>query len=98
MVAITTHHRIDIALPPVFEVKMVVVGILLLLPHVERFVDDHHSQAVADVQEYRRGWVVAAPNRVVAIRFEQLDTPLFSAINCRRAKRAVVMVDACPSE
>ena len=41
---------------------------------------------------------MAAPNRVVAICFEQLDAALLSAVDCRRAKWAVVMVDACSFE
>ena len=41
--AVTKHHRVDVALPPLVYQQMVVVGVFLLTPAVERFVDNQQS-------------------------------------------------------
>ena len=94
MVAVAQDHGVQIALPPVLEEPVVVVGVLALLPAVEGFVHDQHAQPVAGVEEGRRGRIVAGADGIEAAGLQQLDAALLGAVNGRRAQRPVVVVHA----
>ena len=94
MISIAEHHRVDIALPPLFEIPVIVFRILGSFPHVERLIDHQHTEPVASVQKGRRRRIVAATNRVKTIRLHQFDAAFFGAINSNRTQDSVVMVQA----
>src|SRR6266849_203025 len=94
MISITEHHRVDISLPPLFEIQVIVFRILGRFPPVERLIDHQHAEPVAGVQERGRRRIVAATNRVKTIRLHQFDPTLFGPINSNRTQRSIVMVQA----
>ena len=94
MISIAEHHRVDIALPPLFEIPVIVFRILGSFPHVERLIDYHHAETVARGQERGRRRIVAATDGVKTIRLHQFDPALFGPINRNRTQHSVVMVQA----
>ncbi len=96
MIAVAQHHRAEVALPPVGEVRVIVlrVGGLLALPLIEGLVHHQHAQAVARVEKRGRGRVVAGADGVEAVRLHQLDAALLGAIDRGGAEQAVVVVQA----
>ena len=76
VVAVTQDHGLDVALPPVVEPDVIVVGVLALGPAIESFVHDQNALAIARIEERRRDGVVAGADRIVAVGLEQLDAAL----------------------
>ena len=94
MISVAEHHRVDIALPPLFEIQVIVFQILGSFPHVERLIDHQHPEPIAGVQERGRRRIVATTDRVKTIRLHQFDPPLFGPINRNRTQHSIVMVQA----
>ena len=51
MVAIATHHLLDVVLVPLVEERVVVVFVLCLAPSVKSLVDDEQAQRVAGIKK-----------------------------------------------
>lgn len=98
VIAIAQDHRVQIALPPIIEVFAVVLRILAFFPAVKGLVQHQHAQPVAGIQKNGGGGIVAGADRVVAIRFHELNSAFFGAVNRRRAERAVVMMYAAAAQ
>ena len=99
MVAVADDHAGEVALPPVFEVEVVVVRVLVAgLPAVEGLVDHEHALAVASVEKRGRRRIMAGANGVVAVGLEDLDAALFGARDAGGAERAVVMMHAAAAQ
>ena len=82
MIAVAQDHAFEIALPPVLEIEVVVLGIFVAcLPAVERFVNDEHAEAIAGIEEISRGRVVAGADGVVAVCFQDFHSALFGTGN-----------------
>ena len=95
MIAVAQDHALQIALPPLLEVEVVVLRILVArLPAVEGLVDDEHPEAVAGIEEITRRRIVAGADRVEAAGLQHLDAALFGAGNACRSERAVVVMHA----
>src|ERR1035438_8824904 len=94
MIAIAQNHAFEVTLPPVLEIKVIVLRILRVLPAVECLVQDHHAQPVARVQEIAGRRIVAGANRVIATRLEVLHTAFFGARNTRRTQWSIIMMHA----
>src|SRR5512133_665916 len=77
MIAVTVHHRVQIALPPVIEGDMIITNIFSVAPTIERLINHQHAQPVASLQESRRGWVVRAADGIESTGFEDFDFALF---------------------
>ncbi len=66
VVAVALDGVGGVAEGPVFEVEVVVVGVLGYGPGVEHFVHDEEAHAVAEVEELGRGRVVGGADGVDA--------------------------------
>src|SRR5205085_1487230 len=80
------------------KIEVIVVRVLSLAPHVKGFINDHHTEPVAGIQECGRRRVVSEPQRVVPAGFQQFDAPLFGSIVSTRSERAVVVMQASAFE
>ena len=80
MAAAEAHHILQQAL------------VLRVDTHKAIFVDHHHAQAVADVQEGRGGGIVGAADGVYAQFLKLLHAPLDEAVRHRAARSGVVLV------
>jgi hypothetical protein len=94
MVAITKDHGVEVALPPILEVKVIIHGILPLGPAIEHLI--HHEQAkpVASIKQGRRGRIVCHPKGVESRCLQQLDFSFFGAIKGGDTKNPIVAVNA----
>src|SRR6185437_520528 len=98
MIAVALDHGFNIALPPLLEIEAVVLRILTPRPAVEGLIDHQHAQAVAGIEEIGRGRIVTGTDSIEAARLEQLDTAFLSARNACGAERAVIVMNAPPSQ
>ena len=94
MIAVTQHHGVGVALPPVLERHAVVVGILPLRPAVEGLVHHQHAQPVADVQERRRRRIVRGSDGIETGSLQDLHPPFLRPVEGRRSQRTVVVMHA----
>ena len=65
-----------------------------MLPHVEGFVHHQQAQPVAELEQFRRGRIVAGADGVDAQPFHDLELPFGGAAVDGRAQRAQVVVHA----
>src|ERR1700744_2955506 len=106
MIPISNDHRSNVGISPLIKVAVITICarwpdvvpddplLFALGPFVKRLVHDKKSQAVAQVEKFRRWWVVATTNRVAAARFEKFQSPLPYFNGDSRAKSARVVVQA----
>lgn len=66
MIAVALDGVSGVAKRPLFEVEVVVVGILGNGPTVEHLVHHEKAHAVGEVEELGRGWVVRGADSVDA--------------------------------
>ena len=93
MIAVAAEFRAPVLFVPVVEQQVIIVLRLAAFPAVERFVHHHHAQAVAQIEQFRRGRIVAGADGVAAHFLQDLNLPLQRAGVDGRAERAeVVMV------
>ena len=81
MIAVAAEFRAPVLLVPVVEQQMIIVLRLAVFPAVERFVHHHHAQAVAQIEQFRRGRIVAGADGVAAHFLQDLNLP-FQARGC----------------
>ncbi len=97
VIAVTADHRLDVGLRPAVEEPVVIVGNLVgFFPGVERFVDDQHSQPVAQIQEDRVGRIVRGAHGVAAHGLHDFQLARDRPRVDRRAQRAQVVVQTDP--
>ena len=94
MIAVAPHHVREVAHMPRVPVEMIIEGRLLLLPHVERFVEDDEAHAVGQVEQLGRRRVVRRAYRVDAHRPHDLELPFDRAGVHGRAQGAQVVMQA----
>ncbi len=94
MIAIAQDHGLQVALPPFLEVEVIILSFLRILPAVKRFIDHHHADAIACVEEVARRRIVAGANRIKTIRLQDFHPALLGPRNTRSAEHAVVVVYA----
>jgi hypothetical protein len=98
VVAVTPDHVAQIALRPLVEVLAVPVRHFRDAPHVEGFIHDHQTHAVAIFKQFGRWRIVAGANRVDAARLHNLQLPFDGAAVYCGAQCAQVMMQAYPMQ
>ena len=94
MIAVASHHVGQVALVPRIPVQVVVVFRLLLLPHVEGFVQHDEAHAIGEIEQLGGRRIVRRADRVDAHVAHDLELPLERARVHRRAEGAEVVVQA----
>ena len=93
MIAVAAQLRAPVLLVPVVEEQMIIVRPLAALPAIKRLVHHQHAHPVAQIEQFRRGRIVAGADGVAAHLLQNLNLPLQRAGVDGRAERAqVVMV------
>jgi hypothetical protein len=93
MIAVAAKFRAPVFFMPVVPQQVIIVPLLAVFPAVERFVHHHHAQAVAQIEQLRRGRIVAGADGVAAHGLQDFNLPFQRAGVDGRAERAeVVMV------
>ena len=94
MVAVATVFRPQILFMPIVPQLVVCVGGFTQRPTVEGFIHNQHSEAVAHIQQFGRGRIMASANGIAAHPLQEFHLPLQSpGVDCR-AQRAQIMVIA----
>ena len=83
VVAIAANERPHVFFVPLREEEVIIVASFAADPAVERFVHDDEAQAVAKIEQFGSGRIVAGANGVEAIRLHQFHAAFFGAINGR---------------
>jgi hypothetical protein len=94
VVAVAADHVAQVALAPLREVLAVAVLYFRPAPHVEGLVHHQEAHAVGELEQLRRGRVVARADRVRAHALQDLELALERAAVDGRAERAEVVVVA----
>ena len=94
MVVIAANLRPQILFMPIVKKKAVIIRGLAQGPTVERFVQDENSQAIAKVELFRRGHVVARSQGVDSHFLQDFELPLRRPQMKRRPQSAQVMMQA----
>jgi hypothetical protein len=98
MIAIALHHGVEVALPPVLENDVVIVGILAIDPAIEGFIQYQHAQSVTGIEQGGRGWIVRRPQGSETGSLEQLDLAFLGPVERTRAEDPVVVVNAAAGQ
>ena len=100
MIAVAAQFGAPILLVPVVEEQMIIVFGFAAFPAVEGLIHDDHAQAVAEIEQFRGGRIVAGANGVAAHLLQDFDLPLQGADVDGGAQRAevVVVADAVQAE
>ena len=94
MVEVTAHEGGDIALVVVHELEGVVVGGLVVEPHVPQLIHHVHTQLVAGTEQVLGDGVVGAADGVEAVLLQEGYTAVGALLIVGRAHNTVVVVDA----
>jgi hypothetical protein len=96
MITVASHEIAHVALAPLIEVLRVSVGHFGNTPHIEGFVHHHEPHAIAQVQQFGRGRIVAGANRIHAGAAQNFELPLGgSAVHgCSQRAQVVVIANA----
>src|SRR5258705_4477965 len=92
MIAVAAHDVTGINQRPVFEIEMIVVGILRNGPAVEHFIHNQKAHAVAQVEKLRRRRIVGGADSVDAKLPEQLESARPHTERHGGAERAAVVM------
>ena len=114
VVAVAAHHESSVVLKVRYayahglavddgllltrEVVAVVILAFLLLPLVETFVDNQHTQRVAGVEEGFGGQVMARAHGIVALCLHQFYLAYLGTVDGGTAQKSVVVVDAAAAK
>jgi len=94
VVSVAQDHAVEIALPPIVEHDVIVVGGAPLAPVVEGLIYHQHAEPVAGVQECRGGRIVGTSDGVEAARLEHLDLAFLCPVDGHGSQRAAVVMHA----
>ena len=92
MVAVAHDEVGEVTFVPLVEVAGIVVGSLLLAPHVKGFIHDDEAHAVAQVEQFGGRRVVRAADAVAPHILQYLQLPLDGTRVDRRAQATQVVV------
>ena len=94
MVAVAHDEVGEVTFVPLVEVAGIVVGRLLLAPHVKGFIHDDEAHAVAQVEQFGGRRVVRAADAVAPHLLQYLQLPLDGTRVDRRTQATQVVVHA----
>ncbi len=94
MIAVAAEFGAPILLVPVIEEQMIIVFGFAAFPAIEGLIHNEHAQAVAEIEQFRGGRIVAGANGVAAHLLQNFDLPLQGAEVDGGAEGAEVVVVA----
>ena len=94
MVPVTDDEVAKILLMPLVEVPRIVVGCLLLSPHVKGLVLHDKAHLVTEIQKFRCWRVVRSPYGVTAHSLEDFQLPSDGILIHGSAKTAEIVMHA----